>query len=86
MEKISSTPPVIAIEALRYIASNAYYDCSINLGRAPVRAVFMDAFEVLTENKEKLSDFITHRLPILEAARGYELFEKQKARKVVLVV
>lgn len=64
----------------------AYTGClySLNMGRAPVRAVFEEALQVLAENKEKLADVISHRLPLTEAAEGYRLFDTQVARKVVL--
>nr|KAK5441251.1 hypothetical protein LTR18_007095 [Exophiala xenobiotica] len=58
---------------------------NINLGRAPVRTVFDEALEVLAANKDKMSNMITHRLPLSEAAKGYEMFEKQQARKVILI-
>jgi len=57
---------------------------SMNLGRAPVTAVFDEALELLMVNRKKFSGFVTHRLPLAEAAEGYRLFEKQEARKVVL--
>lgn len=41
--------------------------------------------EVVAANKEKLASMVTHRLPLSKAAYGYEIFEKQLARKVILV-
>lgn len=58
---------------------------SINLGRAPVRSVFDEALEIAVVNEAKLTAMITHRLPLSEAAQGYSMFEKQQARKVVLI-
>jgi len=58
---------------------------SINIGRAPVRSVFDEALEVAFANRAKLATMITHRLPLAEAAYGYSLFEKQQAKKVVLI-
>ena len=58
---------------------------SINMGRAPARRVFNDALEVLVANSDKVREFVTHKLPISDAAKGFEIFEKQMARKVVLV-
>jgi threonine dehydrogenase-like Zn-dependent dehydrogenase len=55
------------------------------MGRAPARRVFNDALDVLVANSDKVRKFVTHKLPISEAAKGYEIFEKQLARKVVLV-
>ncbi|KEF56200.1 uncharacterized protein A1O9_07781 [Exophiala aquamarina CBS 119918] len=57
---------------------------NINFGRAPVRTVFNEAMEVVAANKEKLASMVTHRLPLSEAAHGYEIFERQLARKVIL--
>jgi threonine dehydrogenase-like Zn-dependent dehydrogenase len=49
-----------------------------------VGAVFDEALEIVMANKAKLASMVTHRLPLSEAAHGYEIFEKQLARKVVL--
>jgi threonine dehydrogenase-like Zn-dependent dehydrogenase len=37
-------------------------------------------------NQQDLSDLVTHRLLLSEAAEGFAMFEKQLARKVVLVI
>ncbi|KFY85773.1 hypothetical protein V500_08142 [Pseudogymnoascus sp. VKM F-4518 (FW-2643)] len=58
---------------------------NVNFGRAPVRAVFREALECLLANQDKLQGFVTHHLSMSEAASGYAMFEKQKARKVVLI-
>ncbi|OOF94207.1 hypothetical protein ASPCADRAFT_516486 [Aspergillus carbonarius ITEM 5010] len=55
-------------------------------GRVPVKTVFHDALQCLRENKEQMKDYITHELPLSEAAVGYHLFEQRKARKVILEV
>lgn len=57
---------------------------SINLGRAAVGDVFEDALEVLKAHQELLADFVTHTLPLSQAAEGFAIFEKHQARKVVL--
>ncbi|RDL30990.1 Uncharacterized protein BP5553_09779 [Venustampulla echinocandica] len=57
---------------------------SINFGRAPVRAVFEEAMHFFVENKSRFSEVISHRLSLAEAAKGYAIFDKQEARKVVL--
>ncbi|KAK5329165.1 hypothetical protein LTR98_011800, partial [Exophiala xenobiotica] len=55
-----------------------------NKGRAPAGAIFDEALPVFVENKDKFEGFITHRLPLEEAAKGYDLFDTQEARKVAL--
>ncbi|POR32510.1 Zinc-dependent alcohol dehydrogenase [Tolypocladium paradoxum] len=57
---------------------------SLSMGRAPVRAVLEEALKVFVENKSKFVGVISHRLPLVEAAVGYKLFDTQEARKVVL--
>ncbi|OCT51771.1 alcohol dehydrogenase [Cladophialophora carrionii] len=70
-----------------FTATQAYQkNVSMSFGRAPVRAVFEDALALLRANQDKLQSFITHRLPLSSAAQGYELFDKQMARKVLLTV
>lgn len=50
-----------------------------------MRTVYDEALEIVVANKDKLSSMITHRLPFSQAAKGYEMFEKQQARKVILI-
>ncbi|CDM35963.1 hypothetical protein DTO013E5_5466 [Penicillium roqueforti] len=57
---------------------------TVNFGRVPVRTVFEDALQCLTENQEKMQSYITHELPLDDAAKGYDIFEQRKARKVIL--
>lgn len=49
-----------------------------------MRTVFAEALECLLSNKDSLTDFVSHELPLSEAPQGYAMFEKQQARKVVL--
>ncbi|KAH8697579.1 chaperonin 10-like protein [Talaromyces proteolyticus] len=56
----------------------------LNMGRAAVRPVFGEALKVFAENQDKFADFITHRMPLAEAPKAYEIFEKHQARKVIL--
>jgi len=70
---------------LPFTALDCYQkNLNVNFGRAPVRAVWKEALEYLLVNKEKVADFITHTMPLTEAATAYAMFEKQQARKVVL--
>lgn len=59
---------------------------SVSFGRAPVRTVFYDALGCLKENQDLLKPYVTHELSLEDAAKGYELFEKKEARKVILRV
>lgn len=47
--------------------------------------MFDEALEIAVANEAQLTSMITHRLPLEEAASGYAMFEKQLARKVVLI-
>ncbi|QKX60002.1 uncharacterized protein TRUGW13939_07144, partial [Talaromyces rugulosus] len=58
----------------------------LNMGRAAVRPVFGEALKVFAENQDKFADFITHRMPLAEAPKAYEIFEKHQARKVILTL
>ncbi|KND87153.1 putative zinc-binding alcohol dehydrogenase [Tolypocladium ophioglossoides CBS 100239] len=57
---------------------------TMNFGRVPVRTVFHDALGCLKENQSILKHYVSHELPLDDAATGYALFEQRKARKVVL--
>lgn len=56
------------------------------MGRAAVRPVFGEALRVFADNQDKFTDFISHRMPLADAALGYEIFEKHQAQKVVLTL
>lgn len=51
-----------------------------------MRAVFDEALACLSQNQEKLATFISHKMPLQDAAAGYHMFEKHLARKVVFTV
>lgn len=59
---------------------------SVNIGRVPVRTVFHDALECLKENQEKLCNYVTHEFSLADVAKGFEMFEQRKARKVLLKI
>ncbi|OJJ43894.1 hypothetical protein ASPZODRAFT_73454 [Penicilliopsis zonata CBS 506.65] len=72
---------------LPYTGLEAYSkNLDINMGRAAVRPVFGESLKVFADNLDKFSSFITHRIPLSEAPKGYEVFEKHQARKVILLL
>ncbi len=46
----------------------------LSFGQAPVQKYIEDLIDYLEEGKIKLDDVISHRLPLSEAPRGYEIF------------
>jgi threonine dehydrogenase-like Zn-dependent dehydrogenase len=56
------------------------------MGRAAARPVIGEALKVFSENQDKFSDFITHRMPLADAPIAYQIFEKHQARKVILTL
>lgn len=64
------------------------FDKGIQLkgGQAPVHKHIDTLFDWVTSGKIVLDDIITHRLPLIEAAHGYEIFndKKEDCVKVVL--
>ncbi|CAI7606242.1 unnamed protein product [Penicillium manginii] len=72
---------------LPFTAFEAYSkNLDINMGRAAARPVFGEALKVFSENQDKFSDFITHRMPLADAPIAYQIFEKHQARKVILTL
>ncbi len=59
---------------------------TINSGQAPVQADIDELIGWLDEGKIQLDDIITHRLPLADAPKGYQLFceKKDDCVKVVL--
>lgn len=56
---------------------------SVNFGRAPISSLFDEALECLVENRKHVSTIVSHKLPLSEVNKGYDIFEKYQARKVV---
>lgn len=55
-------------------------------GTCPVPALWHDVVDLIAAGKIDPTTVITHRLPLSEALRGYELFASREALKVVLEV
>lgn len=58
----------------------------LHMGQAPVHRYIDLLFKLVEKEKVKLNDIITHRLPLSEAARAYEIFNNKEDNclKVVL--
>jgi len=71
-------------EELPFTGTEAYgKNLQIQLGRCPVRSVFMGALAVLKKNQHKL-DFMTDKImPFSQVAEGYDMFNNMKVQKVI---
>jgi S-(hydroxymethyl)glutathione dehydrogenase/alcohol dehydrogenase len=58
----------------------------LSFGQAPVQKYIEDLIDYLEEGKIKLDDVISHRLPLSEAPRGYEIFNEKKEDCVKVVL
>jgi len=58
----------------------------LSFGQAPVQKYIEDLIDYLEEGKIKLDDVISHRLPLAEAPRGYEIFNEKKEDCVKVVL
>jgi threonine dehydrogenase-like Zn-dependent dehydrogenase len=58
----------------------------LSFGQAPVQKYIDDLIRFLEEGKIKLDDIISHRLPLAEAPRGYEIFNAKKEACVKVVL
>ena len=56
------------------------------MGRAAARPVFSEALKVFAANQDKFDSFVSHKMPLADAAAAYEMFERQAARKVILTL
>jgi threonine dehydrogenase-like Zn-dependent dehydrogenase len=54
-------------------------------GLCPVHAWWRQAMDEVLDGRLDPAPLISHRLPLEDAVRGYELFERREATKVVLV-
>jgi alcohol dehydrogenase len=58
----------------------------IRAGQAPVHKYIDHLVELVASGKVKLNDIITHRLPLSEAAKGYEIFHEKKDNCVKVIL
>ncbi len=56
------------------------------MGRSAARPVFCEALKVFVDNQDKFNSFVSHEMPLDDAPKAYEIFEKHAARKVILTV
>ncbi len=58
----------------------------VQFGQAPVQKYIDQLFDLTLEGKVVLNDIISHRLPLSEAAHGYEIFKKKEDDCVKVVL
>jgi threonine dehydrogenase-like Zn-dependent dehydrogenase len=59
---------------------------TLRIGRCPARALVAELLPLVRRRKRDLLSIFTHRLPLEQGARGYEIFERKRdgCIKVVL--
>lgn len=55
----------------------------MQFGRCPVRTYFEPALEMVGKHQDIFKEFVQHSVPIDEAVKYYDLFDKRKVRKTV---
>ena len=60
---------------------------TFKMGQTHVHAFLPDLLELIDQGHLSPEEIVTHHLPLEEAARGYEIFDKrqEECRKVILV-
>lgn len=58
----------------------------LHMGQAPVHACIDELMAWVKDGKIQLDDIITHRMPLADAARGYEIFCKKEDNCVKVVL
>lgn len=56
---------------------------TLQFGRCPCFSLFPEAIKVFTKVAHLFEGLVDLELPLVDAPKGYELFDKQKARKIV---
>lgn len=54
-------------------------------GVCPVHSLWAEVMEMVAAGRLDPTPLVSHRLPLVEAARGYELFDRKEATKVILI-
>lgn len=55
----------------------------LQFGRCPVRALFLEALDMLVEKQALFQSFISHRMSLTQAPEAYDMFDQRLARKVI---
>lgn len=58
----------------------------VQFGQAPVQKYIDELFDLVRDGKVVLDDIISHRLPLADAANGYDLFKKKEDNCVKVVL
>lgn len=58
----------------------------MHFGQATVQPFIDELIAWVEQGKIRLEDIISHRLPLSEAARGYEIFSKKEDRCVKVIL
>jgi S-(hydroxymethyl)glutathione dehydrogenase / alcohol dehydrogenase len=58
----------------------------VQFGQAPVQKYIDELFALVQDGKVVLNDIITHRLPLAQAAHGYDIFKKKEDDCVKVVL
>jgi S-(hydroxymethyl)glutathione dehydrogenase/alcohol dehydrogenase len=59
---------------------------TVRFGQAPVQKYIDELFSLVINGKVVLNDIISHRIPLLDAARGYDIFKNKKDDCVKVVL
>ncbi|WP_404459388.1 zinc-dependent alcohol dehydrogenase [Oceanobacillus kapialis] len=51
---------------------------TLKMGQAPARSYMQELYQQITAKKIDPTDIITHKIPLDDAAKGYELFQKKQ--------
>lgn len=82
--------PVVGVYGLPYdnfpIGQMFDKGIEVRLGQAPAHKYIDELLRLIEEGKVDTSDIITHRLPLSEAAHGYDIFNKKKDGCVKVVL
>lgn len=59
---------------------------SLKMGQAPAPHFMQELYEQIVSNEIDPTDIITHRIPLEEAARGYEMFNEREEGCIKVVM
>ncbi|KAI0390368.1 GroES-like protein [Xylariaceae sp. FL0594] len=69
---------------MAFTATDGYdKNVRIQMGRCPVRSVFPDALRVLAKRQNMFGFMFENIMPLSDAVKGYEMFDKMQVQKVI---
>ncbi len=77
---------VYGTEANNFPLGDFFRNVSLKMGQAPVIHLMPKLYEMIEDKTFDPTDIITHRIPLKDAAKGYDIFDKKEDGNIKVVL